>query len=181
MKCILTLTFSLICFCAFPQAGSVEYSRVVAAPDSASSKVLYSRSKAWLFETYQDAESVIEVYDPDGVLIGGTGAVTLKVQYKRRAIYQDATYKLKIEHKDGRCRISASNVTFLVRNNMAVAAGVGDPVVRVPAENWFIDNLDGKGVAEMKATTEYYFNELFGGFERFHFNRAAGKERGEEW
>jgi len=176
MKYMLPIAFCLICLCAFSQADVVEYSRVVAAPDSASSKVLYSRSKAWLFETYQDAESVIDIDDPEGLLIGGTGAVTLTVQYRRRVIYQDATYRLKVEHKDGRCRISASNITFLVRNNMAVAAGVGDPVVRVPAENWFIDNPDGKGVKEIKAAAEEYFDGLFDGFERAHLNLPKPEE-----
>lgn len=166
---MLSIAFSLICAVAACQADVVEYSRVVSVPDSADAAELYTRSKAWLFETFQDADSVIDIDGPDGLLIGGTGAATLTVQYRRRTMYQDAVFKLKVEHKDGRCRVCATDITFLVRNNMAVAAGVGAPIVRVPAENWFIDNPDRKGVKEMKAATDGYFDGLFDSFEAFHY------------
>lgn len=103
--------------------------------EGASKEAIFQASKMWIAENFKSAKSVIEYEDADsGTIIGNssitypcTGGWTCRV----RAESWRVTFTMKLEAKDGRFRLSFTNVlmSYPPYNNMGVSRpGYDEPV-----------------------------------------------------
>lgn len=81
---------------------------------------LFDGAKRWIAENFRSAESVIEYEDRNGGTIIGHGNMMIDPPMKRGVSYYSVYrgrvgFKLKVETKDGRLRLSFTNVSLLYR------------------------------------------------------------------
>lgn len=104
---ILSISLPLISFSQEPFVIDT----VLWVEDSAEAKELYSRAKVWLAESFNDANSVIELDDPENFQIFGSGRGLDIVfeKFAHQACNGYYTFDIKLFFKDGRFRIELSN------------------------------------------------------------------------
>lgn len=97
--------------------GRVYYERVVSVDLTALD--IYSSVKTWIGETYNDGEEVIVMDNKDAHTIIGSGVVSTSIngrvsKKKTMPVAVDFHYKLKVEGKENKYRVTISNVDQVV-------------------------------------------------------------------
>lgn len=81
---------------------------------SGNKQQIFDKSGAWIAETFRSAKAVIEHKDKDAGLIIGNGAVEVPGALSFLGDKTRYSFKLKEEIKDGKIRLTFSNVTMSV-------------------------------------------------------------------
>lgn len=120
--------------------------QVFDAPGSSADEV-FRASKVWIAENFRSADSVIEYEDPATATIIGNGSIAYPCEggwtCRVRAESWRVKFTMKVEAKDGRFRLTFSNVlmSYPPYNNMGVSrAGYDEPV----ASKEDMDNIRAK-------------------------------------
>ncbi|MBF0171159.1 MAG: DUF4468 domain-containing protein [Nitrospinae bacterium] len=73
---------------------------------------IYIAAMDWMTETFRSSKSVIEFEDKEAGVIVGKGNADFGYKFVFGTTDANAKFKIKIEAKDGRYRLTFSNVTF---------------------------------------------------------------------
>lgn len=103
--------------------------------EGASKEAIFQASKMWIAENFKSAKAVIEFEDADSGTIVGNGAIAYPCTggwtCRMRAESWKVTFTMKLEAKDGRFRLSFTNVlmSYPPYNNMGVSRPAYDEPV----------------------------------------------------
>lgn len=91
--------------------GYLTYEKIVQA-EGLSKDVLYARMKAWVRDNIKTADNNIEFDDVGKELIVTTPTLSLKDLKMKHVTNQKVNFKLKLQFKDGRMRVTASSFQY---------------------------------------------------------------------
>lgn len=103
--------FVSVASAAADDAFSVQLVREV---PGASKEKIFESSNAWIAETFRSAKAVIDHADKDAGLIFGNGAIDIPIGLSILGASARFTFRLKEEIKDGKFRMTFTNVAMLV-------------------------------------------------------------------
>lgn len=107
----------------------------VFAAEDASKEAIFQAAKMWIAENFKSAKSVIEYEDADSGTIVGNGSIAYPCTggwtCRVRAESWRVTFTMKVEAKNGRFRLSFTNVlmSYPPYNNMGVSRPAYDEPV----------------------------------------------------
>lgn len=142
-------------FGAAPAAAAPAFVHEVVVETNASQSEIYDRAVVWVAETFSSAKEVLQFNDKQIGKIIGNGTVSLKVGSGFTAVDVPCSFKMKIDIKDKKYRVTFSDVTLTFntgplpieetnrdRNEPAVRALFGNmtaslkSAIENPAQSW---------------------------------------------
>jgi hypothetical protein len=76
---------------------------------------IYSQTLIWMAENFKSSKSVIDMKDKELGVIIGNGAVDVNLGSKFLPVNNTFTFKMKVEMKDNKLRLTFSNVKMVVQ------------------------------------------------------------------
>jgi len=116
-------------------SGNVSY-QAVEQVQGVDKKELFSRARNWFAQTYQSANSVLQVNDSESGELTGKGSFTITPTMLGMGIPTRVDHTIQVEVKDGRYRVTVNNFYVESKNN------VGGPINNIKnTSRGFIDKI----------------------------------------
>ena len=108
--------------------GKIIFTRIIDS-NNLNKEQTFTKTKLFFVNTFNSAKDVIQLDDKENGIVMGKGSANINIQSGKFSIPISMSFTIKIESKDGKCRLEVSNIIY---NNES------------PAENFFNDVMEEK-------------------------------------